>query len=131
MNDVTRSDEPKPSERSRSAARFFFGAMLLCFGALLLADNLGLDVPIRLWNFWPLVVIGLGLVKLLWPGDRDDRSGGFWTLIAGLYCAISVWRLFGLHWGTAWPIFLVATGLQIVFEGAFGKMTAGRSDRAN
>jgi hypothetical protein len=102
--------------------------VLFSVGAVLLADNLGFELPFRLWNAWPLVVVAIGLVKLLWPSDADDRRSGFWTLVGGLYCWISVWRLFGLHWGTAWPIFLVAQGVMIVIDGASCRSAAGRSE---
>lgn len=99
-----------------NTGRLAIGLVMLSLGALMLSDNLGINLPIRLWNLWPLVVVGLGSMKLLWPRDADDRKNGFWILVGGLYCWISSWRLFGLHWGSAWPIFLIAIGVQMVFE---------------
>jgi hypothetical protein len=93
-----------------------FGLVLLALGTLMLSDNLGIDLPFRLWELWPLVVVGVGALKLFSPGDADERKSGFWILIGGLYCWISSWRLFGLHWGSAWPIFLIAFGVQMVLE---------------
>jgi len=106
-----------PRSRRGATGQLAFGLVLLAVGALLLTDNLGFRLPLRLWEAWPLVVVALGAIKLLWPGDADERRSGFWILVGGLYCWISSWRLFGLHWGTAWPIFLVAQGLLIVFDG--------------
>lgn len=103
--------------RRRSAGRMVIGVFLLGLGGLLLADNLGFDIPGGVWTYWPFLLLGLGAVKMLWPGDGDDREGGFWILVAGLYCWIASWRLFGLHWGSAWPIFLLAAGLSMVFGG--------------
>ncbi len=119
-------DETKTNpERRGNLGRLAVGLVLLALGALMLGDNLGFDLPVRLWDLWPLVVVALGAIKLLWPGEADDRTSGFWILTSGLYCWISSWRLFGLHWGTAWPIFLVALGVQIVFEGLFVKVICG------
>jgi hypothetical protein len=114
--------------RRGSTGRLALGLVLLALGALMLSDNLGLDLPIRLWNLWPLVVVGLGAIKMLWPGDAEERTSGFWILTGGLYCWISSWRLFGLHWGSAWPIFLIAIGVQIVLEGAFPQRAVGKGD---
>jgi hypothetical protein len=107
--------------RRRHNGNFVLGVVLLAVGALLLADNLGFDLPFRLWEAWPLVIVALGAIRLLTADDSDERRNGFWTLAAGLYCWISSWRLFGLQWGSAWPIFLVAQGLVIVFPQAFGR----------
>jgi acyl-CoA synthetase (AMP-forming)/AMP-acid ligase II len=51
------------------------------------------------------------------PRRRHDPRRPRWIFVAGLYCWIASWRLFGLHWGSAWPIFLLAAGLSMVFGG--------------
>ena len=114
-----------------NTSRLAVGLVALALGALMLFDNLGVDLPFRLWELWPLVVVGLGAIKLLWPRDAEDRQGGFWILTGGLYCWISSWRLFGLHWGSAWPIFLIAIGVQMVVESAAKKRAGGEVDDAS
>jgi hypothetical protein len=114
--------EPRPSPR-----RLFFGVLFLALGVLLLAANLGVPVPIRLWEAWPFAVLALGAVKLLWGADREERESGFWIVTAGLYCWISAWGLLGLSWGTAWPLFLLAQGIAIVAKGARSRTAAGTS----
>lgn len=104
----------------RSAGRLVIGVYLLGLGVLLLAGRLGYDVPGEIWSYWPFLIVGLGLVKLLWPGSGEERAGGFWILVSGIYCWIGTWNPFGLGWKSAWPIFLVAGGLSILF-GGFGK----------
>jgi hypothetical protein len=111
-----------------SAGRLVIGVYLLGIGALLLASNVGYDIPGELWSYWPFLLVGLGVVKLLWPGSAEERSGGLWLLAAGVYAWISLWRLFGLDWGSAWPIFLLAGGAAIVFGGSCGGTAAARSD---
>jgi hypothetical protein len=100
-----------------SPGRLVIGVYLLAIGALLLASNLGYDVPGELWSYWPFLLLGLGAVKLLWPESAEERAGGFWLVATGAYAWISIWNLFGLDWGSAWPLFLVAGGLAIVFRG--------------
>lgn len=121
----------RETRRKGSAGRLVIGVFLLGLGALLLGDNLGYDIPGEVWNYWPFLLIGLGLVRMLWPGERDERESGFWVLVAGLYCWISSWRLFGLHWGSAWPIFLLAGGLTMVLEGFGGRRRDGKVSDAS
>ena len=117
----------KPKRRRRERGHLFVGVVLLGLGALLLADNLGFDLPFRLWEAWPLVIVAGGALQLLSPGDADARQGGLWILTSGVYCWISSWRLFGLHWGTAWPIVLIAQGVIIGAGGVFGQPRGGRA----
>lgn len=121
--------ETQEKEPGRSAGRLVAGLFLLAIGGLLLAGNLGFDVPRRVWSYWPFLLLGLGLVKLLWPGSTDERRSGFWLIVVGLYGWINVWHLFGLDWGSSWPIFLIAAGLTIVFEGLSGRRRRGEVQR--
>lgn len=100
-------------DRRRTAARLVFGAFLMLIGGLLIADNLGFDVPVDVWSYWPFLLIALGVAKLALD-EGEGRGGGYWLLVAGVYGWLSVFRIAGLHWGTAWPVFLLAAGLWIV-----------------
>jgi len=100
-------------DRRRTGSRLVFGAFLMAVGGLLIADNLGLGVPADVWSYWPFLLIGLGITKLAF--DRGDgRGGGYWLLVAGIYGWLSVFRIAGLEWGTAWPVFVLAGGLWIL-----------------
>ena len=118
-------------ERRRAGGRLVLGLFLLTIGALLLADNLGFDVPRRIWSYWPFLLFGLGVAKLLWPGKPEDRRGGYWLLVVALWGLVNVFGLFGLDWSNSWPLFLVAVGLLMVFEGALGRRLGTGSGHAS
>ena len=109
--------ETETRETRRSAGRTVVGFFLLAIGALLLAGNLGFDVPRRIWSYWPFLLLALGSVKLFWPGTPEERRSGFWLVVAGLYGWINIWHLFDLDWHRSWPIFVIAAGVSILFEG--------------
>lgn len=100
-------------DRRRTTTRLVFGAFLMLIGGLLIADNLGFDVPAGVWSYWPFLLIGLGVAKLALD-EGEGRSGGFWLVVAGVYGWLSIFRIAGLHWGSAWPVFLLAAGLWIL-----------------
>jgi hypothetical protein len=101
--------EPGP-RRSPLAA----GIVLIVLGALLLALNLGWDIPFALWDFWPVFLIVPGIVALISPTRHLSRSGGLWLVATGLYCQIASSDWLGLGWFTAWPIFVIAYGVDII-----------------
>jgi len=80
----------------------------------MLAVNLGYEIPTGWWRYFPVPLIALGLWGLVLPTRHLDRSGGIWLLATGLYCLVGVFNLFGLGWGTAWPIFVIASGLSFL-----------------
>jgi len=118
-------------DRRRTAARLVFGAFLMLVGGLLIVENLGFDLPADVWNYWPFLLIALGAAKLVLD-DGEGRGGGYWLLVAGVYGWLSVFRVAGLHFGTAWPVFLLALGLWIVIErfvcGTGGRRVEERGD---
>ncbi len=113
-------------ERHTARSRFTWGVILLIFGAFALAVNLGFRIPRDLWDYWPLILIVLGGAQLLWPGPMRDRMSGFTLIAVGIYAQVSVFEIFGLTWGTAWPILIVALGIRIVLGGVLGSVFGNR-----
>ena len=109
--------------------RLIWGLFLIVIGATLLAVNLGWDLPHGAWNYWPFLLIAMGTAKMLFGGEREGCGSGFWLVLGGLYGWISIWHVWGLDWGTAWPIFVIAGGLSVILKPAFSRR--GRfTDRA-
>ena len=109
------------SRRRSNTGRLILGLYLMAIGILLFSSNLGFEVPHGVWNYWPFLLIVGGGARIFLGGDREAWSEGFWLLLSGIYCWISVWNLWGLSWGTAWPIFVVAGGMSLVLGGGRGR----------
>ncbi len=109
-DEVTRTDS---RSHRRRGSRLILGGFLMLLGALLIAENLGFDVPRSVWSYWPFLLMALGVAKLLLD-EGEGRGGGFWLILAGLYGWISIFGIAGLTWGTAWPVFLLGLGFWIV-----------------
>jgi hypothetical protein len=90
--------------------------LLLAFGGVLLVRNLGFEIPVSISRLWPVLLLALGGARML-LGSSDGRRGGYWILLAGVYCGVSAWHVAGLEWKAAWPLFLVGAGLWAVIEG--------------
>ncbi len=116
-------NEPRYRRRSPLA----MGIVLVVLGGLLLALNLGWNLPIAVWDYWPVALIVPGLVAVIAPSRHLNRSGGIWLLATGVYCQISITDFFGLGWFTAWPVFVIAYGLDMIM-GSGPEMVCIRDD---
>jgi hypothetical protein len=108
-----------PRDRHSPRSRFVWGIVFLLLGAIALATNLGFRIPRDVWDYAPALLIALGVVQLLWPGFGRDRFSGIWLISIGAYCWVSVFELFDLNWGTAWPILLVGLGVRVILRSIF------------
>jgi hypothetical protein len=110
------------SQRPRGRTNLALGVILLLVGSIILASNLGIVIPYDWWSFWPWVLIALGGLQIAMPDRLTNGRGGFWLLVVGIYGAVSMHELFGLHWGNAWPIFIIALGLRVILGGMFRRL---------
>jgi hypothetical protein len=117
-----------PAERHRSSgAGLSAGLFLIGLGLILFLGQFRMFDWYPLGRLWPALLILLGAVRLA-SGRGNHRWGGFWTLLAGIYCAIGEWHLFGLSWHTAWPIFIIGAGFSVMLRGG-REDRSGRSER--
>lgn len=100
--------------RQQHRSPLVLGICLILLGASLLVLNLGWRLPFSLWQYWPFALIALGLVAIAAPSRHLSRIGGIWLIATGIYCEIGVTELFGLGWLSAWPIFIMAYGVEVI-----------------
>jgi hypothetical protein len=102
--------------RSRIEGRTVVGIGLLLIGALLILDNYGLVDVGPVWDFWPLIVVLPGLVKIVQAQTMEERRHGAWLLFVGLWLSVSFFHLFGLSFRTSWPILIIGWGTSLVLR---------------
>jgi predicted membrane protein len=88
------------------------GLLIVVFGLLLTADNLGWVSTQRfLWTYWPVILIAVGLTKLL-TGAGSGRIFGALVMLVGI--GLEVERLFHIDIDAWWPMLLVGLGIIII-----------------
>lgn len=107
-------NDPIQSPRRRRS-HLVLGLFLLLVGGVLLAANLGYGIPWSLFLYWPFLLMGVGLLGLIAPSRHLRRSSGMWLFVSGLYCQIGLTNWFGLGWWNAWPVFVIAAGIDLIF----------------
>ncbi len=91
--------------------RLVFGLTLVSLGALFLADQLGFFRADKLVDFWPVLLIVLGLSKLLRP---TTDFGGLVVITLGILLLLDRLAYYDLR--QTWPLLIVAVGLSIVLR---------------
>lgn len=105
-------------------ANIVFGLALTLVGALFLLHNLGLFNIHNVWNFWPLLLIAVGLAKAL-GGRGGERTFG--AVVAFLGFVFLADFVFGwhVHIGQLWPVILVIVGVSVITRSIRGPRPPG------
>jgi predicted membrane protein len=94
------------------------GLVLIGWGALLLLRELGiLDPALRAMDFWPVVIVGLGLSVTF---GRRRLGGVLLGLAITLLGAGMLAQRLGYAVGVThlWPVLLIAAGIGVIWNGA-------------
>jgi hypothetical protein len=110
-----------PPARRRNPGEIIVGAIVVAMGLLLLADRyLDRDLPLmRSW--WPLILIVMGAARLAngvsgRDGRPRSRRSGVWLILVGMWALASDSHLFGLTFGTSWPLLIIGAGVMMVWR---------------
>ena len=97
------------------------GAVITVVGAALQADNLGwVDVRWRrLFDFWPLILIGLG-AQMLVRSAKDNAVGGVLLVGLGTYFLGRNFDLFYFNVWDLWPVAIIAAGIAMIMKARRG-----------
>lgn len=121
-------DDPGP-KGMRFTGRLVFGIILVTLGLLWTLDNLGLANAESILDWWPVLLLIYGLVRVTGlDGTRRVVSGvlfmiaGGWMLARELgYVNISIFKL--------WPLFMIFIGGSLVWRSMRGPQAEEGIDR--
>jgi hypothetical protein len=100
--------------------RFLTGLIVLGFGVLILLSNLGFADLQEAAAWWPVGLVAIGILKVVFARSGPAMLGGtlwagvgLWILLYNLHIIkLSFWAAIGLFW----PVVLIAFGLSIMFR---------------
>lgn len=114
----------------RSNGRVLVGLLIVGAGLIMLADRIGVSGIHLSGQYWPLFLIGFGLLRVLNPpvdrhGRIHSRRGGAWFIYLGLWFFVNEFHFVGFDYHTSWPLLIVGAGIGIVWR-AFENPAGGR-----
>lgn len=101
-------------ERHNRVTAAVFGVILIGLGTLFLLDNLGVYEASRLQDYWPVLLIGLGLPGLIAPKNAGDAPWGIVTAGVGVFFLLRNLDVIDWSFGDVWPLFLVLAGVTLI-----------------
>jgi hypothetical protein len=114
----TGDEAGRACRRHKRGGGFGFGLVVIAFGGLLLMHSLGmLPEGVGVWDFWPLILVGMGLGHL---GHGRGVPGVLFGLsLAAVGGVLLLSNLGVLDAGITryWPVLVIVAGVAILFGG--------------
>ena len=100
------------------------GMFLLVIGTIFLLSNMGIIGPYFWRDFWPVVLIGIGLMQAIFRRGYIQRAWGGWMAAMGVvFLAHNLGYIRGQEWQLVWPMALIGLGVMFLLRG-FGRRGA-------
>lgn len=101
-------------QRHRRVSAAIFGVILIGLGTIFMLDNLGYVDAFRIWEYWPVVMIGFGLASLIAPKDAGDPAAGAVMTAVGTFFLLRKLDVIDWRFRDVWPLFLVLAGVALI-----------------
>jgi len=120
------NEEKNPPAMGRSVFnwKLIVGLLIIIAGIIALLQGFGWDIPLSVWDFWPLIFIIIGLSKLFQPKEYRNTLGAIILLLIGLLFLLSNFDLFRFGFNTLWPIILILFGIMLIKQAFWSSKSA-------
>lgn len=95
-------------------SRLFMAIVLITAGTLLFLDNIGILPIHNIWDFWPVILIAVGVSKLTCRTASQRLWGTFLVLFGVLFLLLSLHVFVIRSWDRSWPISLLLIAFGFV-----------------
>lgn len=94
--------------------KVMFGLLVLLFGVLLFLRNLGYDIGMSLWSYWPAILIIFGIGILAHPREQHRITTGGILVVVGALMLLHNLEVINFGWRIIWPLLLILIGFSII-----------------
>lgn len=106
--------------RSFFNTSLLIGLVIIVVGVIALLMNLGYHVNINLWDYWPLILVLIGLSRLFQPREYRNLWFGLVFTAVGVLFLLDNFGLIHFGFSELWPFILVIVGIAILRHGYGG-----------
>jgi hypothetical protein len=106
---------PYDSE-GRQTSRLIAGALLLSLGVLFALQNLGVVRAGQLGDYWPLLLVWVGLSRMLGPRRRRHFASGLVIFMIGVFFQLDRLDVILVPMRHFWPLLLIAIGFGLIAD---------------
>lgn len=112
------------------------GLILIAVGILFALESLGWIEGFEIWEFWPLILIFVGIGHVTRPRQPGHRTWGLIEIAFGSFFLLRTLGVFWISFWKIWPAMLVIAGAHLIWQAwsnrrAPGAADAGVGDRAH
>jgi predicted membrane protein len=88
------------------------GALLILVGTLVFLDHINVIQGQRIWKYWPVLLIVVGIAKFV---NEGKRVGGVLLVLMGGFLMAEQLGYATLTWGAIWPLLIIAAGIAMIW----------------
>lgn len=104
------------SATPRITGRLIAGGVLILLGLLFTLDNFGIIDAGDVLDYWPVILIILGVVRVFQPRHEGQRVFGVVMIGLGIFFQLQTLGLTDLRFRDLWPVILVFIGGALIWR---------------
>ena len=108
----------------RQNSRLIAGGLLLILGVLFALQNLGVLRAGHLGDYWPLLLVWVGLTRMLGARRRHFASG-LVVFLMGVFFQLDRLDVIWVPMRHFWPLLLIALGFGLIADSFLGRERNG------
>jgi len=103
-------------QRNRHSNTMVSAMVLIAIGAIFLLNNLHIITFHDIWQYWPVILIAIGMVKVVDATDNANRTGGAILIVLGAIFLAPTLGIWNVSIGDLWPLILIGIGGVLLFQ---------------
>lgn len=100
--------------RGMDMPKLTMGLFLVAIGLTFLFDRLYWWNSHEVFRFWPLWLIGFGVLRVSYPRPGRSRIAGFWPILIGGIFLMDTLDVMSIN--DSWPLFIVGGGILMMLR---------------
>jgi len=104
----------EPPTRTLFDTRAIIGLFIIIAGVIYLLRNFGIDLGLNIWEWWPLILILIGLGQVLQPQESRQVAAGGFLIFLGAAFLVNNLDIIDFDFRIIWPLILIFIGYSIL-----------------